>query len=255
VPVAAVTVRPTPPSDVLPSGIEPHGVDDTVHVDGIGEVPTSRVIRFDSPNPGILHVGGRPIRRAILLDQVAGLYADNPRPLDYFTDETEEEALDDDEIAELLNNWARYRKEHSTGYIGSGLEYHQVDSPSPSDLQIAQLQQQVTLELANLMGLDPEDLGISTTSRTYQNSIDRRRDRINDVLAPFMRSITDRLSMGDVTRRGHRVIFDLDDYMKANPVERVQFYGAMVELGAMDAAEVRAFEDLPARAQEPPAIG
>jgi hypothetical protein len=226
----------------LPSGIDPRGA--TVWVNGV-EVPAARVIRFDSPNPGVLRVGGRPIRRAILLDQAAALYAEEPRPLDYFTDREDADPLGDDEIADLLPKWKAWRQERVTAYVPWSLEYRTVDSPSPADLQLAQLQKQVTLELANLFGLDPEDLGISTTTRTYQNAVDRRRDRINDVLAPYMRALTDRLSMGDVTRRGHLVTFDLDDYMKANPTERVEFYRAMVEMGAMDAAEVRAAEDLP----------
>lgn len=242
--VASVTLHPSAPASQapLPSGVDPRGA--TVWVDGT-EMPASRVIRFDSPNPGVLRVGGRPIRRAILLDTAAGIYADNPRPLDFFTDRADADPLDDAEINTILSTWETARRKRSTAYISQGLEYRSVDTPSPADLQLAELQRQVTLELANLFGLDPEDLGISTTTRTYQNAVDRRRDRINDVLAPYMRAVTDRLSMGDVTRRGHAVTFDLDDYMKANPAERVGFYQAMVEMGAMSPAEVRAAEDLP----------
>src|SRR5690606_1935420 len=137
----------------------------------------------------------------------------------------------------------------------AALEYHTVDAPSPAELQLVELQRQAALDLANALGLDPEDIGISTTSRTYQNAIDRRRDRINDVLAPFMRASTDRLSMGDVTRRGYRVTFDLDDYLKANPTERWGMYEKAIQLGVMDVAEVRAREDLPPTepaAAEPP---
>src|SRR5690606_39696922 len=54
-----------------------------------------------------------------------------------------------------------------------------------------------------------------------------------------------RLSMGDVTRRGYRVTFDLDDYLKANPTERWLMYEKAINLGVMDVAEVRAREDLP----------
>jgi phage portal protein BeeE len=117
-----------------------------------------------------------------------------------------------------------------------------VDSPSPADLQLVELQKQAALDIANALGVDPEELGISTTSRTYANAVDRRRDRINDVLSPFMRAITDRLSMGDVTRRGHRVEFDLDDYMKSNPTERWSVYKIAKEMGVMLVDEIRAEE-------------
>jgi hypothetical protein len=74
---------------------DPRGA--VVYVDGI-EVPASTVIRFDSPNPAVLQVGGRAIRRAILLDAAASMYADDPRPLDYFTPADSADPVDDDEV-------------------------------------------------------------------------------------------------------------------------------------------------------------
>lgn len=235
-----------PPADAnhdpLPSGVDPRRA--VVWVNG-DPVPAERIIRFDSPNPPLLRVAGSAIRRAILLDKAARMYAADPRPLDYFTPADGADPASDDEIEQLLAQWKAARQRRSTAYVPAALEYHSVDSPSPAELQLVELQRQATLDIANALGLDPEDIGISTTSRTYQNAIDRRRDRINDVLAPFMRAITDRLSMGDVTRRGYRVTFDLDDYLKANPTERWLMYEKALNLGVMDVSEVRAREDLP----------
>lgn len=216
-----------PPTDgrspsPLPSGEEPRGA--TVWVDGV-ETSADRVIRFDSPNPGLLKAGGgRPIRRAILLDSAAAMYADEPRPLDYFTPSEGADPADDADIEEVLEKWKEARKKRGTAYVPAALRYNAVDQPTPADLQLVELQKRAALDIANALGLDPEDLGISTTSRTYQNATDRRQDRINDVLSPYMRAITDRLSMGDVTRRGHRVAFDLDDYMRADPRTRWDVY-------------------------------
>src|SRR5690606_36820925 len=151
----------------------------------------------------------------------------------------------DDEIEQLLAQWKAARKRRSTAYVPAALKYHSVDAPSRAELQLVELQRQAALYIAKELGLDSEDLGISTTSRTYQNAIDRRRDRINDVLAPFLPAITDRLSMGDLTRRGYRVTFDLDDFLKVNPTERWGMYEKALNLGVMDVAEVRAREDLP----------
>jgi hypothetical protein len=230
---------PTP----LPSGAAPHG--GTVWIDG-QETPASRVIRFDSPNPGVLRVGGRPIRRAIALDEVAQLYANDPRPLDYFTPvEGADEPEDDSEILQVLSDWKTARKSRTTAYVPGWLKYNAVDAPSPQELQLVELQRQAWLELANLFGVDGEDFSISTTSRTYANAVDRRRDRINDVLSPYMRAITDRLSMGDVTPPGHLVLFDLDDYMRANPKERAEVYQTYVTMGVMTPADVRAEEGMP----------
>jgi HK97 family phage prohead protease len=226
----------------LPSGLDPR--DGVVWVDGV-EVPWSNVIRFDSPNPPVLRDGARAIRRALRLDEAAATYATDPRALDYFTARDGMEPEDDDELDEFLADWREARRARSTGYVPWQYEYNSVSTPSPAELQLAELQKQAGLEIANLLGVDPEDLGISTTSRTYANDVDRRRNRVNDVLAPFMRAITDRLSMGDVTRRGYTIAFRLDDYLKSNPTERWGVYEKAKNMGAMDIPEIREAESLP----------
>lgn len=237
----------------LPGGQDPRGA--VVYIDG-NAVPADTVIRFDSPNPAVLTVGARAIRRALLLDKAAAMYADDPRPLDYFSPAEGADPADDDDVADILAEWKAARKSRSTAYVPASLNYNTVATPSPADLQLVELQRQAALDIANALCVDPEDLGVSTTSRTYANAVDRRRDRINDVLSPYMRAITDRLSMGDVTRRGHRVQFDLDDYMKSNPTERWNVYKLAKDMGALTVDEIRAEEglpDLPADAQPEPA--
>lgn len=252
--VGTVSLQPPPDAwrklRTLPSELKlPGGV---VWVNG-EPVPSRDMIRFDSPNPGILAAAARAIRRALLLEQAAATYANDPRPLDYFTPNDGADPVDDDEVKEILADWRKSRRERSTAYVPAALNYETVDTPSPADLQLAQLQKQATLEIANALGLDPEDLGVSTTSRTYANAVDRRRDRINDVLAPYMRAITDRLSMNDITRRGQHVVFDLDDYLKANPTERWSTYQTGLTTQVLSVQEVRAMEGLPAVPVEPAA--
>jgi HK97 family phage prohead protease len=226
----------------LPAGIDPR--DAIVWVDG-KPVQARDMIRFDSPNPALLIACGPAIRRAILLDRAAGMYADDPRPLDYFTPTDGADPVGDDDIADILNTWKAARRTRSTGYVPAALTYHTVEQPTPADLQLVELQKQASLEIANGLGIDPEDVGISTTSRTYANAVDRRRDRINDVLSPYMRAITDRLSMGDVTRRGHYTQLVLDDYLKSNPTERWATYTAAKALDAISKEEIRDFEGWP----------
>lgn len=241
------TVSLTPPSgrspSPLPAGYDPREA--VVYVDGV-TVPASRMIRFDSPNPAVLKVGGRAIRRAILLDKLAAMYADDPRPLDYFTPAEGADPADDADVQNVLDDWKTARKRRSTAYVPAALKYNSVSSPSPSELQLAELQKQAGLDIANALGVDPEELGISTTSRTYANATDRRKDRINDVLSPYMRAITDRLSMGDVTKRGYRVAFDLDDYMKPDPLTRASVYRSYLDMGVLTVDQIAAEENLPA---------
>lgn len=223
----------------LPSGIDPRG--GVVWVDG-HPVPGEEIIRFDSPNPGVLDHCGRSIRRALLIDKAAAMYAEDPRPLDYFTPSENAEDISDDDALVYIAQWRASRKKRATGWIPRSMKYNTVDAPSPADLQLAELAKQATLDVANALGLDPEDLGVSTTSRTYANVIDRRQDRINDVLSPYMRAITDRLSMGDVTKRGYTVRFNLDAYLRSNPTERWATYKTAKELGVLTSEEIRVEE-------------
>lgn len=228
-----------PAPNPLPGGHDPRGA--VVYVYG-EPVPVSEVIRFDSPNPGLLTAAGRPIQRAVLLDTTSSLYADNPRPLDYFTPSEDADPATDADVKKILDNWNAARKTRGTAYVPAALRYNSVDTPTPADLQLIEQQRKAALDLANATGLDPEDLGISTTSRTYQNATDRRQDRINDVLSPYMKAVTDRLSMGDVTKRGYRVTFDLDDYLRADPKTRAEVYHLGITDGWLDRDEVRAEE-------------
>ncbi len=225
----------------LPSGEDPRGA--VVWVDG-QPVGASRIIRFDSPNPAVLRHAGREIRRAILLDKVAGMYADDPRPLDYFSPADGADEADDDDVEQILAKWKAQRKRGSTAYVPLALKYNTVDTPSPQQLQLAELSRQASLDIANSLGIDPEDLGISTTSRTYSNDVDRRRNKLNEVLGPYMRGITDRLSMGDVTRPGFTVRFNTTEYLMPNPGERWQIYSSPRGQTVITDAEIRQAEGM-----------
>ena len=258
--VATVSVDPPDgalPPIGLPSGIDPRGLG--VWINGEFTLATE-VIRFDSPNPPVLRHAGRSIRSATLYALAAQMYAEDPRPLDYFTPAEGADEPTDDQVKAILNQWKAERKKRGTAYVPGSLEYHDVEAPSPQQLQLVELQKQASLDMANALSIDPEDLGISTTSRTYANAVDRRRDKINDVLSSFMLAITQRLTMGDVTRRGHRVAYDLDDYMRANPTERWNVYKAAFEMvdgegrRAMTIDEIRAEESMPPAKPDPSAI-
>lgn len=223
----------------------PQNNERTVDIDG-ERVPLASMIRFDSPNPALLEFAGRAIKRALTFEKSAARYADDPRANDYFTPAEGADPVDDEEVEELLNDWQQARRRRSTAYVPAALKYQTVEQLTPAELQLVDLQKQVYIEIANGLGIDPEELGVSTTSRTYANAVDRRRDRVNDTLAPYMRAITDRLSMNDITTRGHQVRFDLDDYLKADAKTRWETHAIGLTNGVISVEEVREKEDLPA---------
>lgn len=227
----------------LPSDLPTNGV---IWMGG-EEVPFDQVIRFDSPNPGLLSTIRRTLLRALALDLAARNYSENPRPADFFSpsDPNSDPLADEDgpeKVQQLLDDWKSARQRSTTAYIPSSLKYTAVQQPTPAELQLAQLQERVSIDIANAMGLEPEMLGVSTTSRTYANVVDRRKDRINDVYQPYMSAITERLSMPDVTKRGIKVRFNLDSYLKADPKTRAEVEAIYLDKGVVSRAEVRAAE-------------
>lgn len=207
-------------------------------------VPARDMIRFDSPNPPLLEFGSRAIRRAMLLEVAADNFAENPAMREYFTPAEDADPKDAD-VTSFLDRWKAARQVRTSGYVPNALVRHEVTQLSPVDLQLATLMEKATVGLANLMGLDPEDFGVSTTSRTYKNQVDARQDRINECYGVYAAALSDRLSMGDVTRRGQKVHVDWDGFLKANPVDRAHIQQAYQQMGAITTDEIREEEHRP----------
>lgn len=268
-PVHAVRHDPTqvslqPPDNYqqgwLPSELPTTGV---VYMRG-KPVPWSRVIRFDSPNHAFMKTIRRILVRAVALETAALRYANNPRPADFFTpsDPGNGDPFEDDEngtqaekIAAVLEAWRAARRESSTAYVPASLTYNAVQQPTPADLQIQQQMSEVSKQIAIAIGLDTEEVGVSTTSRVYQNDTDRRKNKINEMFAPYMTAITQRLTMPDVTVPGVRARINVNDYLKADPKTRVEVQQAYHDMGVMSTAWIGQTEELPPEAApaEPPA--
>lgn len=230
-------------------------IDDDRHklyIDGI-EQDHANIIRFDSPADALLVAGARAIRTCLALDAAAARMSDGAPPVDYFTPKDNVDPLEDDEVTDLLNDWLGARRERSTAYVPAALKY-EIAGWNPEQLQMADARQHAVLQIANVAGLDPEDLGVSTTTRTYQNSFDRRKDRIDFVLGMYRTAFEDRLRMGDVTPRGYIVRQNLDEFLRSDPKTRMETYEIGLRVGAYDGPdEVRALEHGAPLTHEPPA--
>lgn len=216
-------------------------------------IPDADLIRFDSPNPGLLDAGARAIRSAALLDRAAENYSTGTPPMEYFTPaENVDPFEDDDEVRALLAEWEALRIAGKPGYIPAALAYH-LGGWNPEQLQLAEARQHAVLELARVGGVDPEDLGVSTTSRTYSNNQDRRKDKLDFTLGAFRVAVEDRLSMGDVTPRGYIVQQQLSAFLRTDDKTRMETYKLALDVGAIDREEIRQAENKPPLALEAPA--
>ena len=77
---------------------------------------------------------------------------------------------------------------------------------------------------------------------TYSNLNSSRRDLIDFSLAPYETAIEQRLSMDDVTPRGHHVAFSFTDFLRSTPIERAQLYDSLVRNGILTPEEAREME-------------
>lgn len=215
------------------------------------EVPATRLIKFESPNDPMLDAGARAIRTALSLDLAARNYANEPAPSMYFTPAEGSDPADDDDVADLLDAWGASRRTRATAYVPAAVKLNTMGY-SPLDLQLSDQRQHAVLEIARLMGIDPEDLGVSTTSRTYQNAESRRQDLINQTLMAYVAAVQDRLSMPDVTPRGYTVRFNFDAFLLSDMATRFEAYVNGLETGAITHDEMRQLEGRPATA--PPEV-
>lgn len=216
------------------------------------QIPDDRLIRFDSPNDALLDAGARAIRTCLQLDAAAARYADEPLPLGWFSPaDPASEPEDDAKIVEILNTWATARQTRATGYVPASLKYN-TGQFSPEQLQLADARQHAVLEISRVAGIDPEELGVSTTSRTYANQFDRRKQFLDFTLGAYTSAITDRLSMPDVTPPGHYVRFNLDAFLRSDTASRYAAYEVGLRVGALTPDDIAALEDKPTPKKETP---
>ena len=224
--------------------LEPRTVtvnNDGVYVDG-KKVPDNQLIRFDSPNDALLIAGARAIRTCLLLDAASQRYAEGAPPLDYFTPTEGADPAEDSEIVEILDAWKAARQTRSTGYVPAALKYN-IGGWNPEQLQLAEARQHAVLEIARVAGVDPEELGVSTTSRTYQNQQDRRKNFVDFTLGGYRQAVEDRLTMGDVTPRGYTARFNLSEFMRSDDKTRMEIAATGKEKGVLSTSEARAYYD------------
>lgn len=213
-----------------------------IYVDGLA-VPERDMIQFLSPNPPLLVHAARAIRTALRLDRTAGMYADEPMPLGYLKRPDGADPLSKEEIQKIMDDWAEARRKRAWAYAG-GLEPKTLQF-NAEQIQLADQRQHAVLEIARAAGVDPEDLGVSTTSRTYQNSEHRRQDLLDFTLGAYVTAVTDRLSMRDILPRGHVAKMKFDAFLRSTTPTRMQAYQTGLPVGAYTLDEIRDLEDKP----------
>ena len=207
-------------------------------------VKDAELIRIDSPNEALLVAGARAIRASLDLERSAAKYAATGMPLGYLAPDDGIDPGDDVDVEEILDNFEDSIAKRAWPYVGAGLKANAL-SWSPEQLQLASARDYAVLEISRLIGVDPEELGVSTTSRTYANAEQRRLDMIDFTLAAYVTAIEDRLSMGDVTPPGYYVRAEYGGFLRSDTQTRMQTYVTGRQVGVYDDERIAELEDIP----------
>jgi hypothetical protein len=212
-------------------------------VDGV-DVPMTGVnslIVFWGPDEGIIARAGRTIKAAVELESAALRMAQEPVPQMILRNEGMN--LPEAQKESLLSAFKYARKTRSTAYVEGPINLDVVGFDS-AQMQLVEARSYTASEIARVMGIPAWYINAESASSTYSNVSAERRSLVDFSLRPYLDVIESRLSMDDITPRGHHVEFDLDDFLRGNPSERVDVIVKMLDAGIITVAEARDMEDL-----------
>jgi len=212
-------------------------------VDGsyVPSMGVGSLVVFTGLDEGLLSRAGRTIRAAVALENASETFAKEPVPMMVL--KSNGTNLTSERINKLLEAWRVARLNRSTAFLNADVEL-QALGIDPDKLQLVQARQYVALELCRAAGLPAWFASAEQTSMTYSNAISERRSLVDFSLRPVLTAIEQRLSMPDFVGQGNEIRYDLDDFLRGNPLERAQVYEILNRIGAMSVAEIREEEDM-----------
>ena len=209
-----------------------------VPMSGIGSLVT-----FQSLLPGVLQSASTTIRAAWDVQKAAAVSAATPMATTILKNNGAD--LPESQIQGILAGWNSARRNRSTAYLTSTLEYVPT-SFSPKDMGYTEMSQYLSTEIARSMNcpayLISSDMN---NSMTYQNIIDGRKEFVAYSLQPYISAIEDRLSMNDITNASNQVRFAVDDsFLRVDAKDRLDIIEKMLNLQLIDVNQARQMEQL-----------
>lgn len=208
-------------------------------ITGIGSL-----IMFSGIDEGILNRGGRTISTALKLEEAVQRMASEPNPTMVIKNSGVD--LPPEQVSSLLAQWKQARATRSTAYLSGPLDVTTFGYDA-GQMQLTESRLNTAAEIARMCNIPAWYLNAETASATYSNVVQERRSLVDFSLRPYMSCIEERLGMNDVTPRGQVVRFDLDNYLRGNPLEQIEVLGKMLDYGLIDVDEAREYTDLAPR--------
>jgi HK97 family phage portal protein len=221
-------------------------------VDGV-RAPMSGIgslITFQGLNGGgVLQNAARTIQSALDIEKAAAVAAATPMPSGYIKNTGAD--LPEQQVSGLLAQWKQSRQNRSTAYLTSTLSY-ETTGFSPKDMMYNDSQQYLATQIARSMNVPAWYISADmNNSMTYQNILDSRKEFVAYTLQPYICAIEDRLSMDDITPRGHVVKFAVEEsFLRADTMKRLEALEKMMALGLIDVEDAKEMESLTPNGRE-----
>jgi len=224
---------------------------DEYFVDGV-KAPMSGIgslITFQGLTQGVLTTAARTIQSALDIEKAAAVSAQTPMPSGYIKNTGAD--LPEQQVSGLLAQWKQSRLNRSTAYLTSTLSY-ETTGFSPKDMMYNEAQQYLSTQISRAMNVPSWYISADmNNSMTYQNVLDSRKEFVAYTLQPYICAIEDRLSMDDITPRGHVVKFAIEEsFLRADTMKRLEAIEKMLALGLIDVEDAKEMEQMTPNGRE-----
>jgi HK97 family phage portal protein len=239
--------RWTPVRDVTPLARSSGGSYSTLsgyRIAGVpDEVPPADVIRFDSPIPGVLDVGGRTLAAALELEEAARRLAAVELPAGVLKNEGTE--VSPEEGRQIAAEFAAQRRSNGIAFV-QGVAYSR-ESLSPADLQLVEARANVATDVARLFNVPVAMIGASpsggASALLYSNLSQQLAILVSSAVAPYLRTIE--LTLSDVYPRGTEIAFDVQTFLRSDPQAAADYAIALVGAELVSTDEARSMLGIP----------
>jgi HK97 family phage portal protein len=208
-------------------------------------VGVGSLVTFQGLTQGVLQTSGRTIQAALDLEKAASVAAATPMATGFLKNTGAD--MPEAQVQGLLAAWKSARQNRSTAYLTSTLSYEPVGF-SPKDMGYVDSIQFLTTQICRAMNVPAymvsADMGTGS-SMTYQNLLESRKEFVSYSLQPYICAIEDRLSMDDITARGHVVKFAIEEsFLRADTMKRLEALEKMLSLGLITVEEAKEMENM-----------
>ena len=211
-----------------------------VPMDGPGSL-----ITFQGLTQGVLQTGARTIQSALDIEKAAAVASQTPMATGFLKNTGAD--MPESQVQGLLAAWKAARQSRATAYLTSTLSYEPVGF-SPKDMTYNESIQFLVTQICRAMNVPANmvsaDMGTGS-SMTYQNILEGRKEFVAYSLQPYICAIEDRLSMDDITARGHTVRFAIEEsFLRADTMKRLEALEKMLSLGLITVEEAKEMENM-----------